>query len=425
MLAGRPMSQASAPPPPSPGNPGNRDNPTSLRPAAPRGGVALISFGIGIALALVFLVAVYPPPPELWARLDFNAAPFEDFIGPYFAMARALPGADVPVAGYHYPAFFALLLAPLAALGPLAASWGWLLLEVLATALLVALPLRYAPASGRGELVGYGLLAGLSHPLAHNLYWGQVSTPIALALLVAVFARRRAVEDVWIAAAAAVKLVPALFWLAPLAAGDSRRVVRGAALAAAFVAVPAVLLMGPRDAWTFHAEVVERLLALGAAVVDPEAGRGSQDLGAAFGRWAQALGADGRAGFVVGRLVGVLLAALLVWRAAREDVAGVRFAALSSLAPLLVAPIWSHGLVFVPAAAWFVWRDAAGRPVVRGLALLAAIAASSLVHAPMPDAAAHARAGFGAAAVLLLSGAVLLGTGAAPSRHAGRPSDSA
>ncbi len=370
---------------------------------------ALLDAGAALALGAAFVALVYPAPPALWARLDFNGAPFEDFIGPYFETARTVPSATVPAPGYHYPALLALLLAPLAALGPAVASYAWLALQLAATALVIALPLVMCPARSGRERLGYLAAAGLAHPLLHNVYWGQVSVPLAALLLLAARAAQRgrgAQSGALIGAAAALKLTPAVFLLGPLARGERRTVVWGAAAALALVVLPALAALGPERALSFHSEVAERLAALARSAATAEGGRGSQDVGSVLLRW------FGPTAAPLGRIGGLALAALLVARSRGVTDAGLGFAHLALVVPLCVAPTWSHGLAALPAAAWFVWRDPSGGRWSRSAALGAIVLVSLPLHALFATPEAHAAAGLGGAATLLLTGALMLrGTG--------------
>jgi len=364
---------------------------------------------------LLFAVWVYPPAPALWQRLDFNGAPFEDFIGPYFEMAQALPGATTPVPGYQYPAFFALLLWPLAQLGPRGASHAWLALELAATAWLFVLPLWLAPARRYAELAAYGALAGTALPIVHNLYWGQVSVPLAAALLTALALgmgrrasrRGRLLEGTLIGCATAIKLTPALFALGAWMRGERRVAVIAGVTAVALVVLPALLVLGPADAWAFHVEVCERLSGLARRVVDVEQGRGSQDLGAASARWWGAWCGPLPA-FVVGRAFGLALALGLLLRLREIHEPGLAFAHLVLLAPLCVAPTWPHGLAGLPAAAWFVWRAEGSGSVARGAAFVAGGLASLPVHALFANPESYARSGVLTVAVLVLAAGLLL-----------------
>lgn len=372
------------------------------RPSPPRPSLAFpLAVALGLAAAGAFWVSAYPGPPALWGRLDFNGAPFEDFIGPYFETARAAPSAAEPAPGYHYPALLAILLAPLARLGPEVASYAWLALLVLATLMLVVLPLVHSPPRRSTEVGAFVALAALSHPLVHNLFWGQISTLLAALMLVAVLVAGRGrgrLGAALVGLGAALKLTPALFLLGPLARGERRAALFGACVAASLLVVPALALMGFDTFVAFHMTVLERLGALGAFVGDVEGGRGSQDLAATCARW---LGSE--RGFVVGRLAGFVLAAALTVRLGRVRDAGLVYAHLALLAPLLVAPTWSHGLAALPAAAWFVWRDAGATWASRAGALAALALTSMPVHALFADPELHARSGVGALAVLALA----------------------
>lgn len=371
-------------------------------PPSPRPALALsIATALGLAAAGAFWVSAYPAPPALWAELDFNGAPFEDFIGPYFETARAAPSAVEPARGYHYPALLAVLLAPVTRLGPEVASYLWLALLALATLTISTLPLVYAPPRRSSELGVFVALAALSHPLAHGLYWGQVSTPLAALMLVAVLLAGRGharLGAALVGLGAALKLTPALFLLGPLARGERRVALFGTAVAALMLVVPALALMGFETFVAFHTNVLERLGALGARVGEVEGGRGSQDLAAACARW---LGSD--RGFVAGRLAGLALAVVLVVRLRQVRAAGLVYAHLALLAPLVIAPTWSHGLAALPAAAWFAWRDEGATWASRAGALAALGLTSMPVHALFAGPEAHARSGVGALAVLALA----------------------
>ena len=229
--------------------------------------------------------------------------------------------------------------------------------------------------------------------------------PLTALLLLAARAAQRghgAQSGALIGAAAALKLTPAVFLLGPLARGERRTLVWGTAVALALVALPALAIQGPERALSFHSEVVERLAALARTAATADGGRGSQDVGSVVLRWFGPVAAP------LGRISGLALAALLVVRMRGVRDAGLGFAHLALAVPLCIAPTWSHGLAALPAAAWFVWCDPSGSRWSRGAALGAVLLVSLPLHALFTTPEAHAVAGLGGAATLLLTGALLL-----------------
>lgn len=334
----------------------------------------------------------------LLASIDFNAALFEDLLGPYWRTAETLhAGGTTPDAQYLYPATLAVLLAPLTALGPEAATAvavgsAAVTLVALALACLLA-----CPAASRRAAALLGLVLGLAFPLAHGAYWANAGAPCTAAGLlgwVLVHRERARAGAVLIGAAAAIKLTPLVLVVGLALARRPRVALEATAVAALLgIALPLAVL-GPGPWLDFHRAAAEQLEALRALTSTPEGARGAQDLLSVVIRHA-----DGPAGRAAAGLL-LVGAALLALRAARRGtaLAGVWLLALPCLA---VRPCWAHGLVWLPLVWWTARVGGAPR---RALAVLSLAAASIPATWAFPNPTEYLRS-----ALLLV--AVLLGLG--------------
>lgn len=334
--------------------------------------------------------ALWGSVPATLAGIDFNAALFEDFLGPYWNTAAALAeGRSVPANGYLYPSTLAWLLAPFAAATPLGnamvpsvlALWSTVLSLVLWAASVSAL-LR--PASFRAAALA-GVVLGLAHAPVHGVYWAQASLP-AVGLLAAGVALmttgRPKSAGLAIGLGAALKLHPAAGLVAlvlPWRSGASLRAV-GAAIGTAltFGVVVPVALMGRAAFVEFHRSSLGSLAEMHRWVLTEEGGRGGQDLPAALRR---ALPMDSPLpSQIIGWIAAaaLLAAAVLVLRRAPAQRSNestphnlaplMGFIALAAIPWAAISPTWPHGLLWVPAAWWCAWHHSS--PIGRSLAAL-------------------------------------------------------
>lgn len=309
-------------------------------------------------------------PATLYASIDFNAAPFEDLLGPYWRTAASvLDGEAVPDRQYLYPATLAVLLAPLTALGPGAGTAAAALSGATTLAALLLAALLASPARSAREAATFGVLAGAAFPLIHGVYWANAGAPCAtVALLGWVLAARgdgRA-GGALIGVAAAVKLTPLLL-VAGLAACGRGRALRWAA--GTFIALAILLpllVLGPDGFRAFHLAAREQLHALVELTSTPEGARGAQDLRSfgirlGLGSWGWALTLLGLAGWARWAIADIV----------RGRAAGGIWLLL--VAVIVIRPCWAHGLAWLPAAWWFA---RGGGPAARRLIALSMIAAS-------------------------------------------------
>ena len=309
-------------------------------------------------------------PSTLYASIDFNAALFEDLLGPYWRTAASvLDGEAVPDRQYLYPATLAVLLAPLTALGEGAAAAAAVLSGATTLGALLLAALLASPARSARQAAALGALAGSAFPLIHGVYWANAGAPCAtVALLGWVLAARgdgRA-GGALIGAAAAIKLTPLLL-VAGLAACGRARALRWAmgTFIALAILLPLVVL-GSDGFRGFHLATREQLHALTELTSTPSGARGAQDLRSlgirlGLGSWGWAI-----------TLIG--LVAWARWSAA--DIVRGRAAGgiwLLLVAAILVRPCWAHGLAWLPAAWWLARGGGRG---ARRLIALSVIAAS-------------------------------------------------
>lgn len=344
-----------------------------------------VALAAAIAAAIVAGATLFGSLSATWTAMDFNAAPFEDFLGPYWQTARSFEaGRMEPAPGYVYPATLAWLLAPMIALGaegPIAASvLGALMVlgslgALLAAAFALVRPTRLRDAAAAGAVLG------LSHAALHGAYWAQASLP-AIALTAAAFAlrarHRPGLAGAALGLAAAIKIYPAVAVVAFFVPERSPRALIAfvAALAGAAILAP-LALMGLDDFLAFHRSVAADLSKLSGWVFSQDAGSGSQDLPTVLLR---ALGDSVPGGAL--RFVGAGCATLLVaasvrsLRRGRPRASLTAFVYLAAVPWAAVSPTWPHGLLWVVPGWWCAASSSSW--VARALAL-GSFAAGSII----------------------------------------------
>jgi alpha-1,2-mannosyltransferase len=205
-----------------------------------------------------------------WVTLTPAALRF-DFVNYFGGAQAAAHGTDIYadfkqswgteswVVAYIYPPFFALLLAPLTALGLVAAARIWLLVVHAAFLVALALILRTNPELSRAGRRLF-LLAGFTFmPVYLNLKFQQVATIWLLLLTATLWAalrRRAGLSGIFLAAAASLKVSP--IFLIPLFArlGRWRIAVLGSVT---LVVVTVVSILLAPGSWQFFTVVLPRI----------------------------------------------------------------------------------------------------------------------------------------------------------------------
>ena len=321
-----------------------------------------IAAGLALLLAGAFLWLAFGSWQGFHEGVDHNQAPFEDFSGPYLTQIQALADAQGWQTGYMYPPTFALLLQPLASLSILQASWVWLGILLLASALLGWCGWLWLRPCGVQVTFAYSLLAALSFPWLHDMHWGQVSTLVWALTLGALTAWRAGYKPVaWLALslAIAIKVFPALFLLGLWFAGERKGVLWMVGLTAAWlIALPAAL-MGWGPTWTFYADVSAELSRRG-----PDKFFSGQFWGPRMTQFMPAVlsrawgGAHGVWLLLAWAIPAGLLVAVLVgaYRRLRSTPHGLGWVLLTCALPLLISPSWIHYFVWLPWALFAVWQ---------------------------------------------------------------------
>ncbi|MGB3968347.1 MAG: glycosyltransferase family 87 protein, partial [Planctomycetota bacterium] len=287
--------------------------PFRLDPATPaRGGSAPTPvLRHALTAALVLAVAAYfwlrwPSWQALSAAIDYMPLQ-QDFVGHYHPMGRQLLREPVPVPGYFYPSFFALLLVPFGQLDVDTASLLWGALQL---ALVLALGWLVLRAGLPRTVTGAALalcLVSTSAPVLHNLKWGQVSVLLTLCALVALWPRpheRQRLRGAVLGFATAVKVYPGLFAVLWLARRNVRALVAFVATAALCTVVIPALVLGPAGWWRFERAVVSAIRS-----IDVAANLNSQSFANVVARWDYLCtgAATGASAHFVLRVVGALL----------------------------------------------------------------------------------------------------------------------
>lgn len=135
--------------------------------------------------------------------------------GIYHSMGKQILALPMPVAGYYYTAFFALVLAPLSALKLSSALVVWEAIQYACVAAMCFISARLLTLPPPG-MVLYAGLCVTSFPMLHCFRWGQVSLLLTVCIMGAFLAsskNNRLLAGVLLAFAAAIKFYPAVFIL--------------------------------------------------------------------------------------------------------------------------------------------------------------------------------------------------------------------
>lgn len=357
--------------------------------------------------------------------IDQHDRLFEDFVVHYYPTGRAILTSlhPVPVPGYFYSAFFALLLAPVSALDPARAMWAWGAVQAVCLAALFAIPLTGLVRLTTRGLILYAAVFATSFPLLHNLKWGQVSVPLvacSLAALRAHAANRRVLAGALLGFAAAIKYYPAVFLVYFLLRRDLRACAAFAVAAIVFGVVVPVVALGAQGWLAF--EAASREAVAGATWVSQNIN--SQHSAHVVARWVRLATGD-RQAVGPGSLEilhwlarGLFLAnGILLWSFRRRLAAqhGVVAAVVLFLSlPFAVPTSWPHYFSYLPfcQAALFSFALAGEggigtrRGAVLALAALSALGSSVFAFAACGGWYAYSEAGIlFVADLLLLAGA--------------------
>ena len=200
--------------------------------------------GIAVNLALWGTAGLFNDFYDYWGAARLLAAGHSPYdVAALQALLHAAGVQSTVGGGYSYPALFAVVVAPLAALPPATAGLAFSALGLLGLWLAVALLVSSIPGAGRKQLLLAGAIAGLTTPVRGSLYFGQANLLVLPLLAVAYRGLSRPLA---LAVATAVKLYPVAGFAALAARGRDAvpGLLKGLGVTALLVVVPNLLLEG-------------------------------------------------------------------------------------------------------------------------------------------------------------------------------------
>ena len=211
--------------------------------------VSIMSFAMGAFFIAILTFAYYA---ITWRNffnfqlaIDTCAKPFCDFSTFYYPMGEVIFHTGIPLEGFVYSPFIAILMAVFPPFGFNTSLVLWGILQASVVILYLFLFRRLVPAKLPVQLL-FVALTLLSFPLLHNLTWGQVGIITTVLILGALFFYERGQR---IAAAnllvigISFKFFPFIFFVPFIIRRNIRFLLIGAATCVIFLfVVPAILL---------------------------------------------------------------------------------------------------------------------------------------------------------------------------------------
>jgi hypothetical protein len=221
-----------------------------------------IGFSIGTSVTMLLLFAYYACTWQNVANfkvaIDTCEEPFCDFASIYYPMGEAILRMGLPVTGFVYSPFIAILLAVFPPLGLNVSFVLWGILQALFVILYLLLFRWLVPARLPIQLF-FVALALSSFPLLHNLTWGQVgifTTVAVLGALVLYERGQRVAAAALFAFAVSFKFFPLIFLAPFIVRRDTRFLLFTAAACGAFLFVVPGVLLGIGDTLNFYSTLL-------------------------------------------------------------------------------------------------------------------------------------------------------------------------
>lgn len=174
-----------------------------------------------IALSIVMLLFILAYYWFAWrtfsnfvAAIDRSPQFMYDFISHYYPMGKQILQNPLPVEGYFYTSFFALLIEPISKQTISIAIFVWGTIQVLCLIVLFVFSIRSIPNLQKIGTVLYIGLCVTSFPILHNMKWGQVSLLITMCIISAFFAakqNKKVLAGILLGFVTAIKLYPLYF----------------------------------------------------------------------------------------------------------------------------------------------------------------------------------------------------------------------
>lgn len=289
--------------------------------------------GIGLLL-FAYYARTWRSFTGFTTAIDTCTEPFCDFVSFYYPMGEAIFRTGLPIRGFVYSPFIAILLAAFPPLGPTISLVLWGILQVLFVTFLLLLFRQLLPARLPVQLL-FIALALSSFPLLHNLNWGQVGiiTVVALLGMLVLYERgHRVAAAVLFAFAVSFKFYPLIFLALFIARRDTRFLLFAAAACGVFLFVIPGILLGVGDTLRFYGALFNAYRAFGWVVTNYN----SQHFPHVALRLAMAMGHDAQT-----------FLPLLSWIAYGVAAANIGLLFLVQRARLPFANLWSLQLLFL------------------------------------------------------------------------------
>ena len=224
---------------------------------------------IGIVLVLFFYYS------HTWhsftAAFDVCVQPFCDFVDYYYPMGEAIFRTELPVEGFLYSPFIAILLGIFPFLGLNASLILWGILQVLSLMFCLLLFRRLVPAGLPIQLLFVALTLS-SFPLLLNYIAGQVSVFILAAIFGMLFfyeRGNRVIAAALLAFAVSFKFFPLIFLVLFIARRDTRFLMSSIIGCCVFLLIVPGVFLGANDTLGFYGALFESFLASDWVVVNP------------------------------------------------------------------------------------------------------------------------------------------------------------
>lgn len=280
-----------------------------------------------------------------------------DFIYHYYPMGKQILENPIPVEGYFYTAFFALLIEPLSRQTISIATFIWGTIQALSLITLCIFSFFNIPNLKKYNFVFYIGLCITSFPILHNLKWGQVSLLITACVVTAFIAYQHPDKQIFagvlLGFATAIKLYPALFGIYFILKRDIRTFIYFALSVFSFYFIIPSTILGIEHWYVFEKTANEALLDLGWVSRDIN----SQYIANVGSRWFNFV-FDRPAGEVISgylTTIGYILAISCIvcaWILAQQSTSSKRYnlslASLFLLIPFVIKTSWPHYFVYLP-----------------------------------------------------------------------------
>jgi hypothetical protein len=304
--------------------------------ASSRANIKLFASGTaGIALLLfVYYAQTWRHFAGFQAAIDTCGEPFCDFATFYYPMGEAIFRTGVPLKGFVYSPFIAILLAVFPPLGLHASLVLWGILQAFSIILYFLIFRWLVPARLPIQLL-FVALALSSFPLLHTLTWGQVSiftTVTVLGTLVFYERGQRAVAAALLAFGLSFKFFPIIFLVPFAIRRDIRFLLFAAAACVTFLFVVPYIFLGGGDLLKFYSALLDSYCNFDWVITNYN----SQHFPHVILRLTKAAGYDARA-----------ILPLLRWIAYGVMAASVGLLFLVQRARLPLANLWSFHILFL------------------------------------------------------------------------------